>query len=113
MQNGRQWKSRVQEIFQICQDELKRTTEIGKKMLMATKTNSILHDAYEEIGHLAVSDIKNNKLKWENERVKELMLKIKTSEEDLKEIEKEVNKIKFSSAPQDVSDSDKHRDKPN
>ena len=113
MQNGNQWKSRVQEIFHICQEELKRTTEIGKKMLLATKTNSILHDAYEEIGHLAVTDLKNNNLSWENERVKELLVKIENSENDLEEIETEVNKIKFSSAPQDVSNDNRNEDKPN
>ena len=31
------WKNRVQEMLNICQEELKKTTEIGKKMISASK----------------------------------------------------------------------------
>ena len=46
----KQWKNKVQDILHTCQEELKRTTEIGKKMLSASSTNSELHSAYEELG---------------------------------------------------------------
>jgi hypothetical protein len=98
-----QWRSRVQEIFQVCQDEIKRTTEIGKRMLNASKTNSCLHEAYEELGSLAFKALKEGKLEWDNPRVKELMGTIDHCESDLEDIEKEVNKIRFAAGPMDVS----------
>ena len=97
------WKNKVNEIFQVCQDEFKRTTEIGKKMISASKTNSTLHETYEEIGSLVVQALKDGDLKWENTRVKELLETINQCEEDLESIEGEVNKIKFASGPVDVS----------
>jgi hypothetical protein len=64
MQKQHGWQSKFQEILQTCQDEVKRTTEIGKKMLSASKTNTSLHEAYEELGHLAASSIESGELKW-------------------------------------------------
>ncbi|MBT3584552.1 MAG: hypothetical protein HN509_06580 [Halobacteriovoraceae bacterium] len=99
------WKAKVQEIFQVCQDELKRTTEIGKKMLSASKTNSSLHDAYEELGHLAAKAVTEKEIEWNNPRVKELLNIIGNCESDLEDIEEEVNKIRFSAGPVDVNGS--------
>ncbi|MCP4912416.1 MAG: hypothetical protein GY909_04800 [Oligoflexia bacterium] len=103
MQKTPQWKNRVQEIFQTCQEELKRTTEIGKKMLSATKTNTNLHEAYEEVGTIVVKAIRNGELDWNNPRVKELINIIENCEQDLEEIEDEVNKIRFAQGPVDIS----------
>lgn len=97
------WKEKVSEIFQTCQDELKRTTDIGKKMLTASRTNSNLHEAYEELGVLVACAIKSGELKWDNPRVKELLNTVQNCEHDLDEIEDEVNKIKFASGPVDVT----------
>lgn len=95
MQKNSQWKSKMQEILQVCQDELKKTTEIGKKMLEASKTNSNLHEAYEELGILAAKAFEEKKIKWEDPKVKKLMETIDSYKQDLKEIENDVNKIKF------------------
>lgn len=97
------WKNKVNEIFQVCQDEFKKTTEIGKKMISASKTNSCLHETYEEIGSLVVQALKDGDLKWDNPRVNELIETINKCEEDLELIEGEVNKIKFSEGPIDIS----------
>lgn len=102
MEKNQQWKSKVQELFQVAQDELKRTTEIGKKMLTASKTNSSLHEAYEELGMLAAKAIENGTLNWNNERVKDLLAEIANCEKDLEVIESEVKKIKFSAGPMDI-----------
>ena len=80
MQKNQEWKHKVQELFQTAQDEFKRTTEIGKKMLTASKTNSDLHEAYEELGVLAAKDIESGDLEWSNPRVKELLGQIKDCE---------------------------------
>jgi hypothetical protein len=96
MDKNAEWRLKMQEVFQVCQDELKRTTEIGKKMLTASKANSTLHESYEELGVLLVEAIKNNDLVWEDERVKSLIKKIDGCESDLENIEEEVNKIRFA-----------------
>lgn len=103
MQKTPQWKNKVQEILNVCQEEIKRTTEIGKKMLSASKTNTCLHESYEELGVLVVKAIKDGSLKWDNPRVKELINTIENCEHDLDEIESEVNKIRFSAGPVDIS----------
>lgn len=102
MQKNQEWKHRVQELFQTAQDEFKRTTEIGRKMLTASKTNSNLHEAYEELGVLAAKEIERGNLEWNNPRVKELLNQIKECEKNLEDIESEVKKIKFASGPMDI-----------
>ncbi len=110
MQNNQShWRVKVQELFQVCQDELKRTTEIGKKMLTASKTNTNLHDAYEELGVLVVKAIKSGSLEWDHPRVKELVHQIDNCEKDLEVIEEEVNKIRFSEGPVDISSEGRTR----
>lgn len=102
MQKNQEWKHRVQELFQTAQDEFKRTTEIGRKMLTASKTNSNLHEAYEELGVLAAKEIERGNLEWNNPRVKELLNQIKECEKNLEDIESEVKKIKFAPGPMDI-----------
>ena len=99
----RHWKSKVQDILHTCQEELKRTTEIGKKMLSASSTNSELHSAYEELGQLMKNKIEKGELKVDDSRVHEIISSIKLKEETLEEIEKEVRKIKISTGVKDIS----------
>lgn len=94
MRGSNQWKDRFQEVIRVCQTELKKTTNIGKKMLSASKTNSSLHEAYLELGQLAFKEVENQNLKWDDHRVSELIALIKTCEEDLKNIEEDVQEIK-------------------
>ena len=103
MQKQPGWQSRFQEILQTCQDEVKRTTEIGKKMLTASRTNTNLHEAYEELGHMAAKAIERGELDWANPKVAEILETIAECEKDLESIEDEVNKIKFAAGPVDVS----------
>lgn len=90
------WKERVQELFQTCSEEIRRTTEIGKKMLSASKTNSHLHESYEELGRLVAQALENKSLQWEEPRAHELLNLVKNCQKDLENLEDEVNKIKFS-----------------
>lgn len=90
------WTEKVQEIFQTCSEEIKRTTEIGKKMLTASRTNSCLHEAYEELGRLAAEAVESKKLNWEDPKVHDLIQTIKSCQEDLETLESEVNTIKFN-----------------
>jgi hypothetical protein len=88
------WTEKVQELFQTCSEEIKRTTEIGKKMLTASKTNTSLHEAYEELGRLAADALESKQIDWEDPKVHDLIHTIKSCQEDLETLEEEVNTIK-------------------
>ena|SRR5690606_17228649 len=103
MQRQPHWRSKFSEIVQVCTDELKKTTEIGKKMLNASKTNSCLHEAYEELGVLVAKAMEKKQLDWDHPRAKELLATIKSCKSNLSEIENEVNKIKFAPGPVDIN----------
>lgn len=98
------WKQKVQDLVSVCQEELKRTTEIGKKMLSASRTNTNLHESYEQLGVLVYKAMREGSLKWDNTQVKELINNIENCEQDLQDIEEEVNKIRFSPGPDVVRD---------
>ncbi len=101
MDKSAEWRAKMQEVFQACQGELKKTTEIGKKMLSASKANSNLQETYKELGVLLVEALKSKELIWENEEVENLIKKIDGCESDLENIEEEVNKIRFSESEED------------
>lgn len=88
------WKEKFHDAINICQVELKKATSIGKKMLVASKTNSELKDQYENIGRYVVKAIDEDRLHWDDEEAKKLKEIINESEAKLKEIEKEVSDIK-------------------
>lgn len=96
MTKNTQWKTKFNGILETCQNEFKRTTDIGKKMLSASKTNTTLHESYEEIGSLVVKALKSGELSWDNPRVAEILKTIEGCEQDLELMEKEVNHIRFS-----------------
>lgn len=96
MEKSPDWQKKVQDMFQVCSEELKKTTAIGKKMLTASKTNANLHEAYEELGVLTVEALKSGELVWENEKVQKILKTIEGCESDLNSIEEEVNDIRFN-----------------
>ena len=63
-------------------------------MLNATKTNTDLNDAYQDLGQLTYISISKNHLQWENPRVRELIRIIDKCHEELLLVEDEVKKIK-------------------
>ncbi len=98
MERG-EWKMRVQEIINVCQEELRKTTAIGKRMLTASKTNTCLHEAYKELGHLFFKAMENGEVDWQNAKCQELIKTIRSCQEDLNSIEQEVQRLKFSAGP--------------
>jgi len=88
------WKIRAQELIHLAQDELKKTAEIGKKMLFASQKTTELRDYYEMLGHKAVTDLRNKKLTWSDPEVLEIMEQIEAMENSLQEIENDVREIK-------------------
>lgn len=92
--NDQKWKSKFNDFLNVCSGELKKTTEIGKKMLNASKANSDLHEAYEGLGRYICEQIRLEKMKIDDEEVANLVKKISTCEEALENLEKEVKIIK-------------------
>ena len=95
--NTGQWKTMMQDMLNNVQGEIKKTTDIGVKMFSASKTNSCLKESYEELGRLAIKEIRAGRLNWDNSRVNKLNETITECEESLVEIEKNMNKVRFSS----------------
>ncbi len=96
MSDSSQWKEKVQDMLKVCQDEIVKTTEIGKKMLTASKANSELHETYEDIGEFVVKALRNNELEWDHPQMKRYLKKVEECEQSLENIESAVNDIKFS-----------------
>jgi response regulator RpfG family c-di-GMP phosphodiesterase len=91
-------KEKLNQLCKVFVRELKRTTEILKRLISASKTNTDLNETYEELGRLLVKGIENNEISCQNERVAKLIEKVKRCENDLASMEDEVNQIKFSAS---------------
>lgn len=96
-------KSKVKVLLSSSLEEIKKTTSIGKKMLLASKTNTDLHQTYEDLGHLVYQQIKSGELEWNHRKAQDLVKHIDILEEELREIEEEVKKLKVASGPEDIS----------
>lgn len=92
------WKNKFQDLVNSCQVELKKTTQIGLKMLSASQSNALLHESFEELGRIVYEQLKNDKLDLKSEGIKELIGKISKLEHELELCEDEVQKIKSSSS---------------
>ena len=92
--DNEKWKDKFSNFLVSCQEELKKTTEIGKKMLSASKTNTELQETFEELGRHVRNHIQEKKLDWNDDKVDQLLKKIETYEEQLKDYEDGVKGIK-------------------
>lgn len=97
MKSERDWKAEINSFLKMLQVEVKKTTEIGKRMLTASKTNSGLHESFEELGRKTYKSLKDKSLIWENADVQELVTLIEVQEKDLENIEVDLKKIKSGS----------------
>lgn len=93
--NQHHWKHKVHHFFRDCQIELKRTTEIGRKMLSASKTSTTLRDAYEELGQILEKEIDKGNTSFTNPKIMDLLAVVKACKNDLEHIEGEMNRIRF------------------
>lgn len=97
------WKGRFHHwIFSFHQEVIK-TSAIGKKMVTASRTNAHLKDTYEELGRLLERAVENEEVHWDSAKMRSLLHTIKACKQDLEDIEKQVNKLRFSSGPEDIS----------
>ena len=100
------WKEKIGEFINTCQDELRKTTKIGKKMLSASKTNTEFHQALEALGRYAWQQIRREKLAWNDDEAKRLVAQIEDCERSLEQLEESVQGIK---SPEKVGE--KHQEK--
>jgi hypothetical protein len=103
MSRQRNIKKKFSQIVFNLHQEILRTSSIGKKMLSAGRTNAHLRECYEELGRLIETKIDSNDTSLEDAKVRLLVSSIKACKKDLKEIEEQVNRIKFSPCPEDIS----------
>lgn len=89
-----EWKTKIKRIVDDCSQEISKATVIGKKMLTASHTNSVLNEKYQELGQLAAKHLKSGLIEWENPRVTELLKEIDEYEKQLLTIEEDVSNIK-------------------
>ncbi len=88
------WKSKVQGLLGSCQDEFKKTTAIGKKMLSASKTNSSLAHYYQKLGKLTEQQLELGEFEWQNSKAEEILIKLKNLKLELNHYEDEVQSLK-------------------
>lgn len=114
--NNSNWKAKLNRLLFGFQQEVIRTSVIGKKMLTASRTNAHLKDTYEELGRLLEKGIESGEVEWDSAKVRALLHSVRACKKDLEEIERQVHKIKFSAGPkcpQDIagiSDNSKSTD---
>jgi hypothetical protein len=103
MDKNHNWSKKFIQVLQHWQEELRKTTKIGKKMISASKTNSDLHDLYEDLGKKVYFSLKEKSLDSEDPVFQDFVKKIDELQKELELMEGDVNKIKFS-------DKDKNED---
>lgn len=104
--NNSNWKAKINRFFFGFQQEVIKTSVIGKKMLTASRTNAYLKDTYEELGRLLEKGMDSGEVEWDSAKVRALLHTVRACKKDLEEIERQVHKIKFSAGPkcpQDIS----------
>jgi hypothetical protein len=97
------WKTKLNFWLLNFHQEVKKTSTIGKKMLTASRTNAYLTETYIELGKLLERGVESGEVDWDSPKLRSLLHTVKACKKDLEDIEKQVNKIKFSSGPQDIS----------
>jgi len=96
MDKNPNWSKKFIQVLQHWKEELKKTTKIGKKMISASKTNSDLHDLYEDLGKKVYVSLKEKSLNPEDSKLQDFVKKIDELQKQLESMEGDVNKIKFS-----------------
>lgn len=97
--NHSDWKAKLNRLFFGFQQEVIKTSVIGKKLLTASRTNAHLKETYEELGRLLEKGIDSGEVEWDSAKVRALLHTVRACKKDLEEIERQVHKIKFSAGP--------------
>lgn len=90
------WKFKFTELLDTCQSELKKTTQIGKKMLSASQSTADLNEAYRSLGILFKDYIASGEVQVDSEKVNDLISIASKLEADLEGYESDVQTLKKS-----------------
>lgn len=93
-QNSSDWKNKFSDLLNTCQSELKKTTQIGLKMVSASQSNAKLHDTYEALGQWLKQAVDKGDIKIEDTDVQNLLNLVSQLEEELQSYEQDVQDIK-------------------
>ncbi|MBD63645.1 MAG: hypothetical protein CME62_00430 [Halobacteriovoraceae bacterium] len=93
---GQEWKNRFNDLLNTCQAELKKTTQIGMKMLSASQSNTRLHEVYEELGQWLKVAVQNNEIEVEDQKIRDLIEEATRIETELEDFESDVQTLKKS-----------------
>ncbi len=97
MKERKSFRVKINFWFHHVQNEIRKTSAIGKKMLTASRTNAHLKDTYEELGKLLEKGVDNGEVDWDSAKLRALLHTVKACKKDLEEIEQKMNTIKFPS----------------
>ncbi len=92
--NNETWRKKALGVLQVCENELRRTTAIGMKMIHASRASTELHDTYEEMGKIVAKMIESGELKSPSSRIDNLMARAKELEVLLGDMEGQVSELK-------------------
>lgn len=88
------WKVKFNDLLEVCGSEIKKTTEIGKKMLSASQSNANLRETYEELGQIFKQYVEADKIKIEDSEVMMLIERATKLEDQMEGFESDVHNIK-------------------
>lgn len=92
--NNETWRKKALGVLQACENELRRTTAIGMKMIHASKASGELHDTYEEIGKIVTKMIADGEMNSPSARVDNLIARATELEGVLGDMEGQVSNLK-------------------
>ncbi len=92
--NNETWRKKALGVLQACENELRRTTAIGMKMIHASKASSELHETYEEIGRNVVKMIDAGEIASPSARIDNLVARVRELEQVLGDMEGQVSELK-------------------
>ncbi len=92
--NPADWREKLNDLMQVAQSEIKKTTQIGLKMLSASQSNEQLHDIYEMLGKWLIAEVQSGKLQIDDVEVEGLIAKVRDLEKELEGYEQDVQDIK-------------------
>ena len=113
MARSKNIKSKVNRFVFSLHQEIIKTSSIGKKLLTAGRTNACLKETYEELGRHIEYRLDCGVMDLDDPKIRSLLHTIKACKNDLKELEAQVNRIKFSAGPEDIAPlvSEDHKEK--
>jgi len=96
--NSNEWVTKLQDMFQSAQGELKKATKLGSRLITASQSSGDLKSEYEKLGRACYQAAKEKKnVDLSSDEIKKNMETITSLEKQLEDIENEVQSIKSES----------------